>query len=175
MNPLLFDLCGVEDFVRVFGAVVAAQAQAVAGHAVQVFDAQHAVVFDGVDLAVNHLGQTAVDGDDGAVFDAVGHAVADHVRADGVRVADVQVVEVRTQQADGLVRVLDDVGFAGTVGERGFLEEGQVDVIGVDDRVDAADGVGIEGVTVAGGRRQARRLLGAFAGFEPFAVDGQQA
>ncbi|VVP82237.1 hypothetical protein PS906_03247 [Pseudomonas fluorescens] len=39
MDPLLFDLCGAEDFVRIFSAVVAAQAQAVAGHAMQVFDA----------------------------------------------------------------------------------------------------------------------------------------
>ena len=156
MDSLLIDLRGAKDFVRVFGAVVAAQAQGVAGHAVQVFDAQHAVVFDGVDFAVDHLGQAAVDADDGAIFDALGHAVADHVCADGVGVADFQLVEVGAGRADGLFGVEDDVSFASTVGDRRFLEKRQFDVPGVDDGVDAADGLGIKGVAVAGRRLQAR-------------------
>ena len=175
MNPLLFDLRRPEDLVGVFGAVVAAHAQAVAGHAVQVFDAQHAVVLYGVDFAVDDLGQTAVDGDDGAVFDAIGHAVADHVRADGVGVLDVELIEVGAGQAQGLVGVEDDVGFAVAVGDRGFLEKCQVNVAGVDDGVDAADGLGIERVAVAGGWVQARDLLDAFPGFQPFTIDRQQA
>ena len=54
---LLFDLGRPEDFIRVFGTVVTAQAQSIAGHAVQVFDSQHAVVLDRVDFPVDDLGK----------------------------------------------------------------------------------------------------------------------
>lgn len=70
-------------FVGVFAGVVAAHAQAAAGAVVEVFDAQHVVVFDGVDFAVDDLGAAAVDGERGALLDDVDHAVIDHVGAEG--------------------------------------------------------------------------------------------
>ncbi|MNP62871.1 hypothetical protein D3C76_1582030 [compost metagenome] len=59
---MYFNLFCAEDFVGIATAVVAAQTQGAAWEAVQVFDAQHAVMFQGVDLAVDDLGQAAVDG-----------------------------------------------------------------------------------------------------------------
>lgn len=72
-----------EVFVGMFAGVVAAHAQAAAGAVVEVFDAQHAVVFDGVDFAVGDLAAAAVDGEGGALLDDVDHAVVDHVGAYG--------------------------------------------------------------------------------------------
>jgi len=68
----------------------------------QVFDPQHAVMLDGVNLAIDDLREPAVDGEEGAVFNLFGHAVADHARADGVGVVDFQGVEIAARQANGL-------------------------------------------------------------------------
>ena len=54
-------LFGGEVFVRVFVGVLAANAQAAARGAVEVFDAEHAVVVEGVNLAVFDVGGAAVD------------------------------------------------------------------------------------------------------------------
>lgn len=64
VDVLFVDLFGGEDFVRVFGGVVAAQAQGAAGEAVEVFHAQHAVVFEGVHFAVDDVGAAAVYADE---------------------------------------------------------------------------------------------------------------
>ena len=169
-DVLRFDLFGAEDFVRVGGAVVAAQAQAVAGDSVEVFDAQHAVVFEGVDLAVDDLGEAAVDGEDGAVFDAFGHAVADHGGADGVVGVYFQGFEVAAGQADGLVGNFGDVGFAAARCDGRFCVEGQFDVLGFRHAVDALDFGGF----IGGAGAEAQRGLWAFAVGEPLRADGQQ-
>ena len=96
LEALLEAFLVVEVFVRVFAGVVAAHAQAAARAVVEVFDAQHAVVFDGVDFAVDDLGAASVDGEGGALLDDVDHAVVDHVgayRAVGVDVEGFQIVQ----------------------------------------------------------------------------------
>ena len=150
---------------------MAAQAQSVAGDAVQVFDAEHAVVFEGVDLAVDDVGQAAVDGEGGAVFDAFGHAVADHGEADGVAGVYFQGFEVAAGQADGLVGDFDDVGFGFAGGDGDFLIERQFDVRGFQHAVDAI----VFGRLVGGAGAEAQWGLRAFAVGEPLRADGQQA
>lgn len=90
---LLEALIVSQEFVGMFVAVVAADAQAAAGAVVEVFDAQHAVVFEGVDFAVDDLRAATVDGQDGAVLDDVGHAVADHVGPQGTFGGDVELFQ----------------------------------------------------------------------------------
>ena len=46
---------GIEHFVRILPAAVAAQTQAIAGQAVNVADAQHAILLKGIDFAVDDL------------------------------------------------------------------------------------------------------------------------
>lgn len=168
---LRVDLFGAEDFVGVRGAVVAAQAQSVAGDAVQVFDTQHPVVLKRIDMAVDDLGQAAVDGEGGAVFDAFGHAVADHGGADGVAGVDFQGFEVAAGQADGLVGYFDDVGFGFAGGDGDFLVERQFDVRGFRHAVDAV----VFGGFVGGAGAEAQWGLRAFAVGEPLGADGEQA
>lgn len=96
LEALFEALLMVEVFVRVFTGVVAAHAQAAARTVVEVFDAQHAVVFDGVDFTVDDLGAASVDGEGGAFVDDVDHAVVDHVgayRAVGVDAQGFQAVQ----------------------------------------------------------------------------------
>ena len=66
-----------------FTGIVATHPQPTARSVVEVFDAQHAVVFYGIDLAVDDLGAASVDGEGGALLDDVDHAVVDHVGAQG--------------------------------------------------------------------------------------------
>ena len=148
-----------------------AQPQPITGHAVQVFDAQHAIVLKSVDLAVDDLGQAAVDGEGGAVFDAFGHAVADHGGADGVVGVDFEGFEVAAGQADGLVGYFDDVGLAFAGGDGDFLVEGQFDVRGFQHAVDAI----VFGGLIGGAGAEAQWGLRAFAVGEPRRADGQQA
>ena len=171
MDVLRVDLVCAEDFVGVGGAVVAAQAQSVAGDSVEVFDAEHAVVFEGVDLAVDDLGQAAVDGEGGAVFDAFGHAVADHGGADGVVGVDFEGFEVAAGQADGLVGDFDDVGFGFAGGDGDFLIERQFHVRGFGHAVDAV----VFGRLIGSAGAEAQWGLWAFAAGEPLRADGQQA
>ena len=145
-DVFFFDLRRSDDLVRVFGAVVAAHANRVARHPAQVLDAQHAVVLDGVDLSVDNLREPAINGDDGAVFDSFGHAVADHPGADGVGVIDFQGVEIAAWQANRFAGVFDDVGFVSAGCDGRFFVKGQFDVDGFDDPIGAADRLGVEGV-----------------------------
>ena len=89
-----------EVFVRVFAGVVAAHAQTAARAVVEVFDAQHAAVFDGVDFAVDDLGAAFVDGEGGALLDDVDHAVVDHVGAQRAVGVDVEGFEGVQGDAD---------------------------------------------------------------------------
>lgn len=99
VDVLLEALVVGQEFVGVFVAVVAADAQAAAGSVVEVFDAQHAVVFEGVDLAVDDLRAAAVDGQDGAVLDDVDHAVANHIGSQGAVGGDVELFQGMQGQA----------------------------------------------------------------------------
>jgi len=147
------------------------QPQSVTGDSMQVFDTQHPVVFEGVDLAVDDLGQAAVDGEGGAVFYTFGHAVADHGGADGVAGVDFEGFEVAAGQADGLVGDFGDVGFGFAGGDGDFLVEGQFDVRGFRHAVDAV----VFGGFIGGAGAEAQWGLRAFAAGEPFRADGQQA
>lgn len=172
-DVLLFDLCGPEDFIRVLGAVVAAQSQGVARQSVQVLDAQHAVMFDGVDLAIDYLGQATVNRQGRTVFNFLSHTVTAHEDTDGVGVVDFQGVKVAAGQADGLLRVFYDVGLVGARGDDSFFVQRQFDVDRLDDRVDTADGLGIEGVAGFVEQAQVLGVFRAFAGFQPVAADGE--
>ncbi|MNF96164.1 hypothetical protein D3C84_789450 [compost metagenome] len=165
------DLFGAEDLVGIRSTVVAAQAQSVAGDSVEVFDAQHPVMLKRIDLAVDDLGQAAVDGEGGAVGDAFGHAVADHGDADGVAGVYFQGFEVAAGQADGLVGDFGDVGFGFAGGDGDFLVERQFDVRGFHHAVDAI----VFGRLIGGAGAEAQWGLRAFAVGEPFRADGQQA
>ena len=121
---LFFDLRRSEDFIRVIGAVVAAHAYRVAWYPAQVFDAQHAVVLDCVNLSVDNLREPAVDGDDGAIFNSFGHAVAHHAGADGIGVVDFQGIEIAAREADRFAGVFDDMGFVGAGGGGRFFVKG---------------------------------------------------
>lgn len=170
---MLFDLRGPEDFVRVFDPVVAAHANCVAGHSVQVFDPQHAVMFDRVDFAIDDVLEPAVYAQEGTVFNSFAHAVADHAGTDGIGMSDFQGVEVTAGQSDGLAGVFDDVGFIGARCGGGFLVEGQFDVKGLDDGVNAADGLGIERMAGLVEQAQVSGVFRAFARFQPFTVYGE--
>ena len=137
----------------------------------QVFDPQHPVMLKRIDLTINDLRQAAVDGEGGAVFDAFGHAVADHGDADGVAGVDFQGFEVAAGQADGLVGDFDDVGFGFAGGDGGFLIEGQFDVRGFLHAVDAI----VFGGFIGGAGAEAQWGLRAFAVGEPLWADRQQA
>lgn len=73
-------------------------------------------------------------------------------------------------QADELAGVFGDVGFTGPRGDGEFLEEGQFDVGGLDHRVDAANGLGVEGVAGLVEKAQVFGVLWAFTCFEPVTV-----
>ncbi|MOA36433.1 hypothetical protein D3C78_1579560 [compost metagenome] len=64
--------------------VLAADPQAAAGQAVEVLHAQHAVVVEGVDLAVDDVGGATVDADGGAVHDQAFHAATADGGAGGI-------------------------------------------------------------------------------------------
>lgn len=171
-NPYLLRLyfCGVESFVRVFPRVLAAQAQAVVGQAVDVFDAQHAVLFEGVDFTVDDLGQAAVDGNGGAVLNRLGHAVANHGRTNGLVEADVHGLQDRIAQPHPAARNGRHTGFARAVRAQHFVVEGDVDV----------ERVGCRSVVFRRLRRRVifvvrnARMFGTFARAQPAAVDAQQ-
>ena len=168
-NPYLLCLhfsC-VEKFVRVFQPVLAAQAQAVVGQAVDVSDAQHAVLFEGVDFTVDDLGQAAVDGDGGAALNSLGHAIANHGRTNGLLGADVHGLQDRIAQSHPAVRNGRHTGFARALRAQHFVVEGDVDV----------EGLGCRSVVFR--RLRCRivlavrnvRVLDAFARAQPAAVD----
>lgn len=157
-----------EVFVRVFVGVVAAHAQAAAGAVVEVFDAEHAVVFDGVDFTVGDLAAASVDGEGGALLDDVGHAVVDHVgayRAVGVYVEGFEGVQ---GDADALGR-----------GERGVEGDLHVDFFRETDgarEVLAAFFAGGDAFPWVRAFQQevGRWVFEAFAGAQPTAGDAEQ-
>lgn len=95
---------------------MAAQAQAAVGEAVEVAHAQDAAVFEGVDFAVDDLGQFAIDAEDRAVLDFVGHAVADHGDAHAIFRVDAHGLQHLQGQADFLSGGFGQHGFADAVG-----------------------------------------------------------
>ncbi|MNF39905.1 hypothetical protein D3C84_209000 [compost metagenome] len=130
-------------------------------------------MFDGVDLAIDNLGQATVNRQGRTVFNFLTHAIAAHQGADGVGVVDFQGVEVAAGQADGFLGVFYDMGFVGSRGGDSFFEEWQFDVDRLYDRVDTADGLGIEGVAGLVEQAQVLGVFRAFAGFQPVAADGE--
>ncbi|MCY1184753.1 hypothetical protein D9M73_254730 [compost metagenome] len=103
---------------------MATHAYRVAWYPAQVFNAQHAVVLDCVNLSVDNLREPAVDGDDGAIFNFFGHAVANHAGADGIGVVDFQGVKIAARQADRFAGIFDDMGFVGAGGSGRFFVKG---------------------------------------------------
>lgn len=83
-----------------FTGIVAAHAQPTSRAVVEVFDAEHSVVFDRVDFTVDDLGAAFVDGEGGALLDDVDHAVVDHVGAQRAVGVDVEGFEGVQGDAD---------------------------------------------------------------------------
>ncbi|MNG33330.1 hypothetical protein D3C84_1195550 [compost metagenome] len=67
--------------------------------------------------------------------------------------------------------VLDHVGFAGAGSDGRFFVKVQFDISGFDDGVDAAEGLGVEGVAGVADQTQVFGVFWAFEIFEPLAVD----
>lgn len=162
---------GLADAVAFAGesfVVVAVQAQGAIAAFAQAVDAQLAVVQHGVDLAFNHAGQAAVDGQRGAVGDQRHHVVVGHAQAQGMRRVDAEAVERQARQAQ--VTAFDRLGLAGAnpVKRQLFVVVavgGEREVVGV---------CGFRRHARAGGARQRAAMLGAFSGPQPFAAHAQQ-
>ena len=126
-----------------------------------------------VNLAIDNLRQSPVYGDDGAVVNFFGHAVACHANADGVDVFDFQGIEIAAGQADGLAGIFDDMGFGGAGRNGCFFIEMQFDIGWLDHPVRATDRLGIQGIAGLVGQSQFLGVFLTFAGFQPLAFNGQ--
>ena len=125
---------GTEDFVRVFLAVVATQTQTVFGLAVDVFDAQHAVLFQGINFAVHDVSQAAINSNRRAALDLVRHAMANHRHANGVLGADVCGMQDRAVEANPLAGNFNDTGFFCPAWAEHFVVKRNVDVVFISDQ-----------------------------------------
>ena len=74
-------------------AVVAVQAQRAVAAFAQAVDAQLTIVEHGVQLAVDHPGQAAVDGQRGTIGDQRRHVVVGHAQGDGLGRVDAEAVK----------------------------------------------------------------------------------
>lgn len=126
-----------------------------------------------VDLSIHNLGQSAIDGQDRAVFYAFGHAVTDHAGTDGIGVVDFQGVEVAAGQSDGLAGIFHNMGLAGAWGGSSFLVEGELNVGGLKDRINATNGLCVEGIAGFIVQAQVPGVFRAIACFQPFTINGQ--
>lgn len=128
-------------------------------------------MFEGVDFAVDDLGQFAVDAEDRAVLDLVGHAVADHGDAHAVFRVDAHVLQDLQGQADFLSGGFGEDGLADAVGGFRFHEDLDFHVAARHVSGLMNDDAGIAASVFIGAFV---RVLGAFAGAQPAGVDGQQ-
>ena len=113
---------------------MATQTQTVFGLAVDVFDPQHAVLFQGVNFAVHDVGQAAVDSNRRAALNLVRHAVADHGHANGVLGADVCGMQDRAVEANAVVRNFNDAGFFCPAWAEHFVVKRNMDVVFISDQ-----------------------------------------